>query len=146
MKKVHKEYSKLVGGDVVILIGPRRIELYNDMAKYFFKDKDPLEYTNHIYLQGDPFTYADFSYFRRISEQILSNFPRKVMIYHTDNLEGLWNLSNLLNERGNETWYGNRIKIWSLYTDKETKKNKIWSYSLSGFITNMEKNMEIRDL
>lgn len=146
MKKVHKEYSKLVGGDVVILIGPRRIELYNDMAKYFFKDKDPLEYTNHIYLQGDPFTYADFSYFRRISEQLLSNFPRKVMIYHTDNLEGLWNLSNLLNERGNETWYGSRIKIWSLYTDKETKKNKIWSYSLSGFITNMEKNMEIRDL
>lgn len=146
MKKVHKEYSKLVGGDVVILIGPRRIELYNDMAKYFFKDKDPLEYTNHIYLQGDPFTYADFSYFRRIAEQLLSNFPRKVMIYHTDNLEGLWNLSNLLNERGNETWYGSRIKIWSLYTDKETKKNKIWSYSLSGFITNMEKNMEIRDL
>lgn len=116
------------------------------MAKYFFKDKDPLEYTNHIYLQGDPFTYADFSYFRRISEQLLSNFPRKVMIYHTDNLEGLWHLSNLLNERGNETWYGSRIKIWSLYTDKETKKNKIWSYSLSGFITNMEKNMEIRDL
>lgn len=146
MKKVRKEYSKLVGGDVVILIGPRRIELYNDMAKYFFKDKDPLEYTNHIYLQGDPFTYADFSYFRRIAEQLLSNFPRKVMIYHTDNLEGLWNLSNLLNERGNETWYGSRIKIWSLYTDKETKKNKIWSYSLSGFITNMEKNMEIRDL
>ena len=146
MKKVHKEYSKLVGGDVVILIGPRRIELYNDMAKYFFKDKDPLEYTNHIYLQGDPFTYADFSYFRRIAEQLLSNFPRKVMIYHTDNLEGLWYLSNLLNERGNETWYGSRIKIWSLYTDKETKKNKIWSYSLSGFITNMEKNMEIRDL
>lgn len=146
MKKARKEYSKLVGGDVVILIGPRRIELYNDMAKYFFKDKDPLEYTNHIYLQGDPFTYADFSYFRRISEQLLSNFPRKVMIYHTDNLEGLWNLSNLLNERGNETWYGSRIKIWSLYTDKETKKNKIWSYSLSGFITNMEKNMEIRDL
>ena len=146
MKRARKEYSKLVGGDVVILIGPRRIELYNDMAKYFFKDKDPLEYTNHIYLQGDPFTYADFSYFRRISEQILSNFPRKVMIYHTDNLEGLWNLSNLLNERGNETWYGSRIKIWSLYTDKETKKNKIWSYSLSGFITNMEKNMEIRDL
>ena len=146
MKKVRKEYSKLVGGDIVILIGPRRIELYNDMAKYFFKDKDPLEYTNHIYLQGDPFTYADFSYFRRISEQLLSNFPRKVMIYHTDNLEGLWNLSNLLNERGNETWYGSRIKIWSLYTDKETKKNKIWSYSLSGFITNMEKNMEIRDL
>lgn len=146
MKKVRKEYSKLVGGDVVILIGPRRIELYNDMAKYFFKDKDPLEYTNHIYLQGDPFTYADFSYFRRISEQLLSNFPRKVMIYHTDNLEGLWNLSNILNERGNETWYGSRIKIWSLYTDKETKKNKIWSYSLSGFITNMEKNMEIRDL
>lgn len=146
MKKVRKEYSKLVGGDVVILIGPRRIELYNDMAKYFFKDKDPLEYTNHIYLQGDPFTYADFSYFRRISEQLLSNFPRKVMIYHTDNLEGLWYLSNLLNERGNETWYGSRIKIWSLYTDKETKKNKIWSYSLSGFITNMEKNMEIRDL
>ena len=68
------------------------------------------------------------------------------MIYHTDNLEGLWHLSNLLNERGNETWYGTRIKIWSLYTDKETKKNKIWSYSLSGFITNMEKNMEIRDL
>ena len=146
MKKARKEYSKLVGGDVVILIGPRRIELYNDMAKYFFKDKDPLEYTNHIYLQGDPFTYADFSYFRRIAEQLLSNFPRKVMIYHTDNLEGLWNLSNLLNERGNETWYGTRIKIWSLYTDKETKKNKIWSYSLSGFITNMEKNMEIRDL
>ena len=146
MKKARKEYSKLVGGDVVILIGPRRIELYNDMAKYFFKDKDPLEYTNHIYLQGDPFTYADFSYFRRIAEQLLSNFPRKVMIYHTDNLEGLWNLSNLLNERGNETWYGSRIKIWSLYTDKETKKNKIWSYSLSGFITNMEKNMEIRDL
>ena len=146
MKRARKEYSKLVGGDVVILIGPRRIELYNDMAKYFFKDKDPLEYTNHIYLQGDPFTYADFSYFRRIAEQLLSNFPRKVMIYHTDNLEGLWNLSNLLNERGNETWYGNRIKIWSLYTDKETKKNKIWSYSLSGFITNMEKNMEIRDL
>lgn len=146
MKKVRKEYSKLVGGDVVILIGPRRIELYNDMAKYFFKDKDPLEYTNHIYLQGDPFTYADFSYYRRISEQLLSNFPRKVMIYHTDNLEGLWNLSNLLNERGNETWYGNRIKIWSLYTDKETKKNKIWNYSISGFITNMEKNMEIRDL
>ena len=146
MKKARKEYSKLVGGDVVILIGPRRIELYNDMAKYFFKDKDPLEYTNHIYLQGDPFTYADFSYFRRIAEQLLSNFPRKVMIYHTDNLEGLWYLSNLLNERGNETWYGSRIKIWSLYTDKETKKNKIWSYSLSGFITNMEKNMEIRDL
>lgn len=146
MKKVRKEYSKLVGGDVVILIGPRRIELYNDMAKYFFKDKDPLEYTNHIYLQGDPFTYADFSYFRRIAEQLLSNFPRKVMIYHTDNLEGLWYISNLLNERGNETWYGSRIKIWSLYTDKETKKNKIWSYSLSGFITNMEKNMEIRDL
>ena len=146
MKKARKEYSKLVGGDVVILIGPRRIELYNDMAKYFFKDKDPLEYTNHIYLQGDPFTYADFSYFSRISEQLLSNFPRKVMIYHTDNLEGLWYLSNLLNERGNETWYGSRIKIWSLYTDKETKKNKIWSYSLSGFITNMEKNMEIRDL
>lgn len=146
MKRARKEYSKLVGGDVVILIGPRRIELYNDMAKYFFKDKDPLEYTNHIYLQGDPFTYADFSYFRRIAEQLLSNFPRKVMIYHTDNLEGLWNLSNLLNERGNETWYGSRIKIWSLYTDKETKKNKIWSYSLSGFITNMEKNMEIRDL
>lgn len=146
MKKVRKEYSKLVGGDVVILIGPRRIELYNDMAKYFFKDKDPLEYTNHIYLQGDPFTYADFSYFRRISEQLLSNFPRKVMIYHTDNLEGLWNLSNILNERGNETWYGSRIKIWSLYTDKETKKNKIWNYSISGFITNMEKNMEIRDL
>ena len=146
MKRARKEYSKLVGGDVVILIGPRRIELYNDMAKYFFKDKDPLEYTNHIYLQGDPFTYADFSYFRRIAEQLLSNFPRKVMMYHTDNLEGLWNLSNLLNERGNETWYGSRIKIWSLYTDKETKKNKIWSYSLSGFITNMEKNMEIRDL
>ena len=146
MKRARKEYSKVVGGDVVILIGPRRIELYNDMAKYFFKDKDPLEYTNHIYLQGDPFTYADFSYFRRIAEQLLSNFPRKVMIYHTDNLEGLWNLSNLLNERGNETWYGSRIKIWSLYTDKETKKNKIWSYSLSGFITNMEKNMEIRDL
>ena len=146
MKKARKEYSKLVGGDVVILIGPRRIELYNDMAKYFFKDKDPLEYTNHIYLQGDPFTYADFSYFRRIAEQLLSNFPRKVMIYHTDNLEGLWHLSKLLNERGNETWYGSRIKIWSLYTDKETKKNKIWSYSLSGFITNMEKNMEIRDL
>ena len=146
MKRARKEYSKLVGGVVVILIGPRRIELYNDMAKYFFKDKDPLEYTNHIYLQGDPFTYADFSYFRRIAEQLLSNFPRKVMIYHTDNLEGLWNLSNLLNERGNETWYGSRIKIWSLYTDKETKKNKIWSYSLSGFITNMEKNMEIRDL
>ena len=146
MKRARKEYSKLVGGDVVILIGPRIIELYNEMAKYFFKDKDPLEYTNHIYLQGDPFTYADFSYFRRIAEQLLSNFPRKVMIYHTDNLEGLWNLSNLLNERGNETWYGSRIKIWSLYTDKETKKNKIWSYSLSGFITNMEKNMEIRDL
>lgn len=146
MKKVRKEYAKLVGGDVVILIGPRRIELYNDMAKYFFKDKDPLEYTNHIYLQGDPFTYADFSYYRRISEQLLSNFPRKVMIYHTDNLEGLWNLSNLLNERGDSTWYGNRIKIWSLYTDKETKKNKIWNYTLSGFITNMEQNIEIRHL
>ena len=97
MKKARKEYSKLVGGDVVILIGPRRIELYNDMAKYFFKDKDQLEYTNHIYLQGDPFTYADFSYFRRIAEQLQSNFPRKVMIYNTNNLEGLWNLSNLLN-------------------------------------------------
>ena len=146
MKKVRKEYSKLVGGDVVILIGPRRIELYNDMAKYFFKDKDPLEYTNHIYLQGDPFTYADFSYFCRIAEQLLSNFPRKVMINHTDNLEGLWHLSNLLNERGNDTWYGSRIKIWSLYTDKETKKNKIWNYNLSGFIVNMEQNIEIRHL
>ena len=146
MKKVRKEYSKLVGGDVVILIGPRRIELYNDMAKYFFKDKDPLEYTNHIYLQGDPFTYADFSYYRRIAEQMLANFPRKVMIYHTDNLEGLQLLGKLLKERGGSNYYGKRVKIWSLYTDKETKKNKIWNYNLSGFIVNMEQNIEIRHL
>lgn len=146
MKKVRKEYSKLVGGDVVILIGSRRIELYNDMAKYFFKDKNQLDYTNHIYLQGDPFTYADFSYYRRIAEQLLANFPRKVMIYHTDNLEGLKHLGKLLNERGNSTWYGNKIKIWSLYADRETNKNKIWNYNLSGFIVNMEQNIEIRHL
>lgn len=146
MKNVRKEYSKLVGGDVVILIGPRRIELYNDMANYFFKDKDPLDYTNHIYLQGDPFTYADFSYYRRIAEQLLANFPRKIMTYHTDNLEGLRHLSKLLNERGGLEYYGKRIKIWSLYTDKKTKKNKIWNYTLSGFIVNMEQNIEIRHL
>ena len=68
------------------------------------------------------------------------------MIYHTDNLEGLQLLGKLLKERGGSNYYGKRVKIWSLYTDKETKKNKIWNYNLSGFIVNMEQNIEIRHL
>lgn len=125
---MHAALENLAPGTVVFLIGEERLDMYKLIADEYSESK--------YYLLGDPFSYADHKYYKRIIKQVLKPQDDVVKIYQTDNKEGIELIASKLDkyvDLDNPPKEGYYIKIFTKFRNHSTGEIEVVDHDLNDF-------------